>query len=69
MTSFISFAQRRNNDSTVDSICTRCYQMIASGHDDRTLTGAETSHLCDPKAELDRQESLSRVHPWNGGTL
>jgi hypothetical protein len=43
--------------------------MIASGHDDRTLTGAETSHLCDPKAELDRQESLSRVHPWNGGTL
>ena len=69
MSSFITFARRRNHDSSIDSICTKCYQTIASGEDDFTLTSAEENHSCDPNAELDRQESLSHVHHSSGGTM
>jgi hypothetical protein len=69
MTSFISFAHRRNNDSTVDSICTRCYQTIASGQNVSSLTSAEAKHLCDPNAEIDRQAEISRINNWSGGSL
>lgn len=60
MTRFISFARRRNPDSTVDSICTRCYQTIASAQNAAFLTGAEEAHLCDANAELDRGDEISR---------
>jgi hypothetical protein len=62
MTSFISFAHRRNNDSTVDSICTRCYQTIANAQDDSSLTSAEANHICDPDVEMDRCEEISHYH-------
>jgi hypothetical protein len=68
MTSYISFARRRNHDSSIDSICTKCYQTIASGQDDSSLTNADEGHLCDPNAELDRLESISHQHHWSGGT-
>ena len=51
MTSVISFARRRNQDSTVDSICTRCYQTIASGNSEANLAAAEEVHSCDPNGE------------------
>ena len=51
MTSFISFARRRNENSTIDSICTRCYQTIASGDNEGALEGAERGHSCDPNGE------------------
>jgi hypothetical protein len=66
MTSFISFARRRNQDSTIDSICTKCYQTIASGINDSSLTSAEESHLCDLNAEMDRREEISRQHHGSG---
>jgi hypothetical protein len=69
MTSFISFAHRRNRDSTVDSICTRCYQTIASGQSDSTLKSVEANHLCDSDAESDRQAEVSRLNHWSGGSL
>jgi hypothetical protein len=51
MTTFISFARRHNADTTIDSICTRCYQTIASGQDETDLTNVEQSHSCDPSSE------------------
>jgi hypothetical protein len=51
MTTFISFARRRNPDSTIDSICTRCYQTIASGDSEASLATAEEGHSCDPNCE------------------
>jgi hypothetical protein len=51
MTSFISFARRKNENSTIDSICTRCYQTIASGDNEDALEGAERGHSCDPNGE------------------
>jgi hypothetical protein len=51
MTSFISFARRWNENSTIDSICTRCYQTIASGDNEDALEGAERDHSCDPNGE------------------
>jgi hypothetical protein len=55
MTSFISFARRRNHDSSIDSICTRCYQTVASGDTERELETVEESHLCDPNGEFSRE--------------
>jgi hypothetical protein len=51
MTKFISFARRHNQDSTVDSICSRCYQTIASGDSEATLATIEEGHSCDPNCE------------------
>jgi hypothetical protein len=60
MTSLVSFARRRNPDSTIDSICTKCYQTIACGQSDSSLASAEENHLCDLNAELDRRKEISR---------
>jgi len=57
MTRFISFARRHNRDSTVDSICTRCYQTIASEDSEANLETAEKGHTCDPNCEY------NWVHP------
>jgi hypothetical protein len=54
MTSFISFARRRNHDSSIDSICTKCYQTIASAENESTLTACEETHLCNPNAEFNQ---------------
>jgi hypothetical protein len=62
MTSFISFARRRNRDATVDSICTGCYQTIASGQNEVNLAIAEESHSCDPNEKFDRQGETSHYH-------
>jgi hypothetical protein len=61
MTSSISFARRRNRDSTVDSICTKCYQTIASERDETKLTSAEEGHTCDPYGEFNRQHEPYRA--------
>ena len=55
MTSSISFARRRNHDSSIDSICTRCYQTIASAEKVNELETAEENHLCDPDGEASRK--------------
>jgi hypothetical protein len=52
MTSFVSFARRQNHDSSIDSICTKCYQTIASADTVSLLAIAEQSHLCDPNGEF-----------------
>jgi len=49
MTNFISFAHRLNRDSSVDSICTKCYQTIANDTNESTLESAENDHRCDPQ--------------------
>ena len=54
MTSSNSFAHRLNSDSSVDSICTRCYQTVASDNHEPNLESAEASHECAPGAEFAR---------------
>jgi hypothetical protein len=51
MTTFISFARRRNGDTTIDSICTRCYQTVASAHTAGDLEAYEQVHRCEPDVE------------------
>ena len=51
MTSFISFARRQNHDSSIDSICTKCYQTIASADNVKDLADVEQAHQCDPNGE------------------
>jgi len=58
MTSYISFARRQNRDSSIDSICTKCYQTIANGESVKDLKIHEEAHLCDPNAEADRKQMV-----------
>jgi hypothetical protein len=53
MTSFITFARRRREDSTVDTICTRCCQTVANDSNEAGLIEAERTHYCDP---VERQD-------------
>jgi hypothetical protein len=60
MTSFISFARRTNRDFSVDSICTKCYQTIASAQTANELVAAEEKHVCDPNGEFVQHHAISQ---------
>jgi hypothetical protein len=61
MTSFVSFARRQNHDATTDSICTRCYQTVASSDNAIDLAAAEAAHLCDPTGEANPHEQYAAL--------
>jgi hypothetical protein len=42
------FCHRRNNDGTIDSICTRCYVTVGTALNESELPKIEPSHTCDP---------------------
>jgi len=52
MTTTANFFYRENSDSTIDSICPRCFQTIASGRILNELKGAEQEHTCFSLEEL-----------------
>ncbi len=60
MTTFISFARRQNRDASIDSICTRCYQTIASADTPGDLEVYERTHQCDPNGEFNQPHADSR---------
>lgn len=55
MTNLLSFARRQNRDASVDSICTRCYQTIASADNASELASLEQSHVCNLNGEFNQQ--------------
>ena len=59
MTSFVSFARRENRDASVDSICTRCYQTVASSPGMNDLAVAEESHVCNPNWSFPSHHAIS----------
>ena len=69
MASFISFARRHNHDSSIDSICTKCYQTIASADDARVLEIAEGTHVCDPNGEFNLQHIDTSQRRTNNGNF
>jgi hypothetical protein len=54
MITLIPFAHRRNPDASIDSICTTCFQTIASGDREEELIAHEERHSCDPYWHLSR---------------
>jgi hypothetical protein len=52
MTTIPPFARRRNKDSSIDSICTKCFQTIASLACEDDLAAHEQKHICDPLGEF-----------------
>lgn len=48
MTSNPAFARKLNRDSSIDSICTRCFQTIATAAREGELAIHEEEHICDP---------------------
>ena len=48
MATTVSFVRRENRDSTVDSICLKCYQTIVKANYEAELVSAEEKHNCLP---------------------
>jgi len=45
---FLIFAHRNNLDGTCDTICSRCFQTIATVRDEAEFPKIEGQHICDP---------------------
>ncbi len=54
MTTVDLFAHRRNRDASFDSICTTCYQTVASADSESELIHVEERHACDQNSEFRR---------------
>ena len=52
MTTRPPFARRLNRDASIDSICTKCYQTIASVAYEDDLAAHEHKHFCEPLGEF-----------------
>ena len=52
MATFPPFVRRHNRDSTIDSICTKCFQTIASALCEDDLAAPEQTHVCVPLDEF-----------------
>ena len=64
MTPLMPFARRLNPDKSIDSICTKCFQTIASEDSESELIAHEIRHSCDlnwtlTRAHLDSRRSIS----------
>lgn len=60
MITLIPFAHRRNSDASIDSICTTCFQTIASEDCEDKLIAHEERHACDPNWQFSRAQFDSR---------
>jgi hypothetical protein len=64
MVGLIAFAHRQNSDASIDSICTTCFQTIASEDSEGKLIAHEERHSCDPywqfsRAQVDSDQSTT----------
>ena len=57
------FVRRRNPDTSIDSICTRCVQTIASAACEAELATREQKHICDPNGEFSFAFFNSEMRP------
>jgi hypothetical protein len=55
MVLFGDFARRANPDSTIDLICTKCFQTIAQGKNDMNVEDVLKKHKCEPLSEVHRR--------------
>lgn len=74
MITFPPFARRRNQDSSIDSICTKRFQTIASAACEDDLAAHEREHVCNPLGEIVSRQAdsgshrLSRAVKWQAET-
>jgi len=54
MNPFGPFAHRWNRDKSIDSICTACFQTIASEYLENKLIAHEERHVCNPHWQFSR---------------
>jgi len=60
MTTPMPFAHRRNPDTSIDSICTTCFQTIANENNETKLIEHEERHLCVPHWQFRRDQTRVR---------
>jgi len=69
MTTFPQFVRRQNRDSSIDSICTKCFLTIASvTTSEKDLAAHEEKHICDPYGEFVRMHAGSQNRTY-GATV
>ena len=66
MTNLVFFTRRWNRDSSIDSICTKCYRTIASANREDELAIREKNHVCDPYEQVIRADADSHPPTWGG---
>ena len=49
MKTTVTFAHRKNPDSTTDSICLKCFLTVATVEEEDDLSSKESSHRCGAK--------------------
>ena len=54
------FIRRANPDSGVNSICLRCFRIIATEENEIDLLLAEENHTCSPEDEVARSHADSQ---------
>jgi hypothetical protein len=59
MTYIVPFTRRWNRDSSIDSICTKCFRTIASSNSEDELSDRENKHVCHPNGEFIRGDAAS----------
>jgi hypothetical protein len=47
MATYADFVRRENSDSTIDSICLKCFRTVATNNNDLDRLIAEEGHICD----------------------
>jgi hypothetical protein len=64
MTTVPAFAKRLNVNSSIDSICTKCFLTIATAGSKEELAAQEEKHVCDPNGEFNSMwfNPESRAH-------
>jgi hypothetical protein len=60
MTKLLPFAHRKNPDGSIDSICTTCFQTVASEDSEGKLIAHEERHSCDPYWQWSRADVNSQ---------
>ena len=63
---FPTFARRYNPNGTVDSICPRCFQTIATVKDEAEFSRFEQEHVCDPHVLERLQRGIGKkIGTWD----
>ena len=59
MKTIVEFVHRKNPDSTIDSICMKCYLTVATATAEDDLSAAESKHNCAARDEWYRLDGTT----------
>ena len=67
MTTLPPFAKRQNWNSSIDSICTKCFRTVATANSEQELVAREEKHACDPFGAFSHTYTVSDMGTPSAG--